>query len=164
MKTHPLNLALMLALAGTLAFTGCRKKDADVDTAANAPVDTMPMPVEPAPAPMPSSETISVSGIDLGTSVGGDNRIASPMTTFAGRDTIHASVSTDGSATGSTITTRWVFQDGQVVHEEKKTVTTTGPAVHDFTISKPDGFPVGKYKLEVMVDDTTMQRRDFEVR
>jgi len=162
MKTHPLNLALMLALAGTLAITGCRKKDADVDTTANAPVDTMP--AEPAMAPAPSAATLSVSGVDLGTAVGADNRIANPVTTFAGRDMIHASVATDGMATGSTVTTRWTFQDGQVVHEEKKSVTTTGPAVHDFSISKPDGFPVGKYKLEVMVDGTTVQTREFEVR
>ena len=160
MKTHPLNLALMLALAGTLAITGCRKKDTDVDTAANRPIDTMPAES----APMPSAATLSVSGVDLGTAVGADNRIASPVTTFAGRDTIHASVATDGMATGSTVTTRWTFQDGQVVHEEKKSVTTTGPAMHDFSISKPDGFPVGKYKLEVMVDDTTVQTREFEVR
>lgn len=160
MKTHPLNLALMLALAGTLAITGCRKKDADVDTAANRPIDSMPAES----APMPSAATLSVSGVDLGTAVGADNRIASPVTTFAGRDTIHASVATDGSGSGSTVTTRWTFQDGQVVHEEKKSVTTTGPAMHDFSISKPDGFPVGRYKLEVMVDGTTVQTREFEVR
>lgn len=158
MKTHPLQYALILALAGTLALAGCRKKDADATAA------TPPVPVEPSRAPAPSAATVRITGIDLGTSVGPDNRIANPVTTFAGRDTIHASIPTDGSTNSSKLTVRWTFQDGQVVHEESNTLTTYGPAVQHFTISKPDGFPPGKYQLAVLLDGTTVQTREFEVR
>src|SRR5678809_1164156 len=38
------------------------------------------------------------------------------------------------------------------------------PARSEFHISKPDGLPVGKYKVEISVDGAAAASREFEVR
>ena len=59
---------------------------------------------------------------------------------------------------------RWTFEDGQVVNQESKTFEFTGPGVTNFQISKPDGWPVGRYRVEISLDGQVVQTRDFEVR
>ena len=53
-----------------------------------------PAPMPPAPA---MAATASVSSVDLGNAVGADMKVAAPMTTFAPKDTIHASIATTTS-------------------------------------------------------------------
>ncbi len=161
MKDTPVKYLLSALLISGVALVGCKKND---DVAVVPPVITDPasMPA-PAPMPMPASD-FAVSGIDLGNSVGADMKVTAPATTFAQKDTIHASVATTGTATGANVTGKWLYQDGQTVHEDVKTVNTTGPATHDFSISKPDGFPAGNYKFELWVNGALAQTREFAVR
>ena len=87
---------------------------------------------------------------------------------MATTDTITASVmTTTGTPTGrasGTLGARWTFEDGQVVNQESKTFEFTGPGVTNFQISKPDGWPVGRYRVEISLDGQVVQTRDFEVR
>lgn len=161
MKNTRLQYILTAVLIGGVALVGCKKKE---DTAVVPPVTTEPMPA-PAPMPMPAPVSdFAVNSIDLGNTVGADMKVTMPATTFAPKDTIHASVSTTGMATNANVTGKWLFQDGQTVHEDPKTVTTTGPAMHDFSISKPDGFPAGNYKFELWVNGALAQTREFMVK
>ena len=50
------------------------------------------------------------------------------------------------------------------MHEETKDITFSGDGVTNFQISKPDGWPAGKYRLEVLLDGTVVQTRDFDVK
>jgi hypothetical protein len=156
MTRKTLNMAVAAALFGTLALAGCKKEE---------PVVTPPAATEPAPAPAPvepAATPATVTTVDLGNAVGADNRVAAPLTSFATKDTIHASVATDGGS-GGNLNAKWTFQDGQVVHTEDKAVAA-GPQVTDFQISKPDGWPAGKYKLEVSLDGAVVQTREFDVK
>ena len=159
MTRNSLHTAIAVALIGTLALVGCKKKD---ETAVTPPPATepapAPMPTEPAPAPAPT--TTSVTMVDLGNAIGADNRVTAPSTTFAKGDTIHASVATDGAA--GNLTAKWTFGD-QVVDTQDKAVAA-GPQVTEFSVSKPDGWPLGKYKLEVSTNGTVVQTREFEVK
>lgn len=160
-KISRLGYLLSAALIGGVALVGCKKNE---DVAVVPPVTTEPMPA-PAPMPMPDPAAgFAVTGIDLGSSVGADMKVPMPTTTFAPTDTIHASVATTGAAADANVTGKWLYQDGQTVHEEPKTITTTGPATHDFSVSKPDGFPVGNYKFELWVNGGLAQTREFSVR
>jgi len=118
-----------------------------------------PAPVEPAPAPAPTPAT--VVSVDLGSAVGADNKVTMASTSFATKDTIHASVATDGA--GGKLNAKWTYQDGQTVDSQDKDVAS-GPQVTDFSISKPDGWPAGKYKVEVSLDGNVVQSRDFDVK
>ena len=63
------------------------------------------------------------------------------------------------------LTAKWTHLDSdQVVHEESRDLTLAGDGVTSFQISKPDGWPTGRYKVEVMLDGTLVQTREFDVR
>jgi hypothetical protein len=160
MTRNTLQTAIAAALFASLALAGCKKA---ADTAATTPppasepAPTTPAPAEPARAPA----ALAVTTVVLGNAVGADNRVAAPMTSFAKTDTIHASVATDGGAAGN-LTAKWSFQDGQVVDTQDKSVAA-GPQVTDFSISKPDGWPAGKYTLEISNGGMVAQTREFDV-
>jgi hypothetical protein len=50
-----------------------------------------------------------------------------------------------------------------VVDTQDKSVAA-GPQVTDFSISKPDGWPAGKYTLEISNGGMVAQTREFEVK
>jgi len=161
MTRNSLHTAIAVALIGTLALAGCKKTDetAAIPPPAAEPAPTpAPMPAEPAPAP--AATATSVTMVDLGNAIGADNRVTAPSTTFAKGDTIHASVASDGAA--GNLTAKWTFGD-QVVDTQDKAVAA-GPQVTEFSVSKPDGWPLGKYKLEVSSNGTVVQTREFEVK
>jgi hypothetical protein len=165
MKPNLSTATLAAALAAGLLLAGCHKA-ADTNAAAGdtaTPAATQPdatMPPAATPA-MPDAGAIAITSVDIGSAVGDDNRISVPGSTFKGTDTIHASVVTDGS-TGGTLVATWTFQDGQVVDTQEK-VVPAGAQVTDFSISKPDGWPAGNYKLEIAKDGTVLQTREFSV-
>jgi hypothetical protein len=163
MKINRLHMAVLAALLGSAALVGCKKKE---EPAPPPPVATEPAPAE-TPAPMPASA--SVSSVDLGNAVGADMRVTAPMTTFAPKDTIHATVATTTSDPAASVPgklgVKWTHLDSnQTVNEESKDITFTGDGVTDFQISKPGGWPTGKYKVEVSLDGNVVQTREFEVR
>jgi hypothetical protein len=51
-----------------------------------------------------------------------------------------------------------------VVKEDDLSIVPTGPAVNEFHISKPSGWPVGKYHVEITADGNPGGSKDFEVK
>jgi hypothetical protein len=160
MKRTFLGTAITAALVAGIALAGCKKHDTTDATATTPPPAAEPAPM-PAATPPPPAASVAVTTVDLGNAVGADNRVTTPATSFATGDTIHASVATDGS--GGDLTAKWTFQDGQVIDSQDKTVPA-GPQVTDFSISKPDGWPAGHYKLEVMNNGMVVQTREFDIK
>jgi hypothetical protein len=149
-----------LILAGCLALSGCKKKE-------EAPPPPAP---EVSVAPAPSVETpatvpFKVSSVDLGKAVGPDKKITDPATTFGPKDTIYASVTTEGTAPSVKLHAKWTFGDAAtVVKEEDLSIVPTGPASTEFHISKKTPWPVGKYKVEISADGSPAGSADFEVK
>jgi hypothetical protein len=111
-----------------------------------------------------TSAGVRVSQIDLGRSLTADKTINDQTDSFKPDDTIYASILTEGTAATATLKARWTYQDGQAVKESTQTIAPTGDARTEFHISKPDGWPTGKYKLEVFLNDSSAATKDFEVR
>lgn len=114
--------------------------------------------------PPPSTDRVSVSQIEMGRGVDAEKRVTERVDIFAPGDVIYASVITNGASPGATLKARWTFEDGQVVEETEQSIAPTGPAATEFHISKPDGWPAGKYKLEVFLDGQPVQTQSFEVK
>ena len=112
---------------------------------------------------MTPAQPVSVTGIQLGKAVGADNKVTNETDDFKPNDTIYASVATDGAAQNATLSARWTYQDGQVVDTTSRAIAPTGAAATEFHISKPSGFPKGKYKVEVMLNGASTQSKDFTV-
>jgi len=110
-----------------------------------------------------TSAGVRVSQVDLGRSLTADKTINDRTDSFKPTDTIYASILTEGAAPTATLKARWTYQDGQAVKESTQTIAPTGDARTEFHISKPDGWPTGKYKLEVFLNDSSAATKDFEV-
>ena len=142
-------------LALTLIVVGaCGKKGSNADTTAQTSGGAI------APA---SNTSVRVADVNLGRGVSADKHVANQSDTFTARDTIYASIHTTGSAASTNLTARWTFQDGQVVDERTETISPNGDAYTEFHISKPSGWPAGKYTLHVLVNGQETQTKDFTV-
>lgn len=172
--THPTARLLAVALLASTALVACKKNDDAAMPASTAPTPasdtTLPAA---APAPMPSTPatpatSTAVSDVQLGSAVGADNRVTTPMTSFGTKDTLYASVTTAANASG-TLGARWSYlgADGNAAPTVVDTqMQDLGGAAgtHEFHVSKPDGWPAGKYRVEITHDGNVVQTRDFDVR
>lgn len=107
---------------------------------------------------------VKVTDVTLGRAIGADRAITDQTDTFRPNDTIYASVATQGSAASTTIRARWTYQDGQVVNESTRTIAPNAREHTEFHISKPDGWPTGKYQVEVFLDGRPVETKKFEVK
>jgi hypothetical protein len=150
----------LLILVVCLALSACKKKEEPAPLPAPAPeVSTAPA-VETTPAAVP----FHVLAVDLGKGLGADQKVTEPTTTFGPKDTIYASVATEGAASGVTLRAKWTYGDaGTVVHDENLSISPTGPANTEFHISKKTPWPAGKYKVEISADGATAASKDFEI-
>ena len=121
-----------------------------------------PKPAPQAAAPKPPV-AFHVTRIDLGNAIGADKKVAAPSVAFKPHDTIYASILSEGAAASASLGVRWTFEDGQVVSESTQTIAPTGPAATEFHISKPDGWPAGKYKIEVSANGGAAGAQQFSV-
>ena len=152
LQTHPVSIAAFTALL-ILTTASCRKREAPSDaTPAQAP-DVPPAPVA----------TIRVVDTQLGSALGADKKVTEARETFAPKDTIFAVVATEGSSPTATLVAKWTYQDGQIVNETSRSIAPTGPAVTEFSIQKPDGWPTGDYKVEILLDGQSAATRSFKV-
>ncbi len=107
---------------------------------------------------------MSFSSLTLGNAVDASQNVTTPVATFAKTDTIYASVATNGAAASATIGARWTYgSEGQLVDEGQQSIAPTGPAVTTFHIAKPDGWPAGKYNVEITIDGQPAGSQSFEV-
>ena len=159
------SLVTVAALAAVLMISACGKQEAPPP--APAPTPAAPAPAPATPAAPPATPTTTVSSLVLGNALSGDGKIVSPATTFAPKDTIYAQVvttSTGGSGSAS-IMAKWTYDQGQPVSQNTESVSTAaGTATTTFHISKPDGFPAGKYEVQISIDGKPATNATFEVK
>lgn len=118
---------------------------------------------ETATGEVAAEREVRVADVELGRAIGSDNRISDRTDDFRPNDTIYASVITEGTAANQTLTARWTFEDDQVVDESTRTISATGQDVTEFHISRPGGFPTGRYKVQVLLNGREVESKDFRV-
>ena len=152
-------LATIAALVLTL--NACGKKE-EAPRPQSAPTQTS----APVPAPPPAMAGVSVGTITLGNAIGPGKKVVQAADSFGKKDMIYASVDTTGSGT-ATLRAKWTYRKGgqeSLVKEDTQTITPTGPATSEFHISKPDGWPVGDYQVELFMDDKMVNSKAFTVK
>jgi len=149
-------LASALFLFGALA--ACNKKNEGTLT------DTTSLGTTTATVAMDTTP-IRVSDIQVGKGVGSDKKVSDQTTSFGVRDTMYVAVITDGAAKDAKLTTKWTFNGKQVVKESSQTISPTGgTTATEFHIDKKTAWPVGKYKVEVMLNGVSAGTKDLEVK
>jgi hypothetical protein len=144
---------LAALLAVSVIWVACKGKEAE----------TAPAAPEPVP-PVSAVPVFKVTTVELGNAIGADKRVAAPASVFSGGDTIYAVVATEGALRPVVLAATWTFEDGQLVAESTETIESAAPAATEFHISKPDGLPPGRYKVEIKADNATVGSKEFEVR
>jgi hypothetical protein len=141
--------AVLLLAATTLAAPGC-KKSSDAGT--------------PATTTETATAQASITEIQVGRHLSADKRVSDATTKFSPRDTIYAVAVTQGSSPNATVTARWTYEDGgQVVKEDSRSIAASGTEATEFHISKPSGWPKGKYRVTLTLNGST-ESKDFEVK
>ena len=145
MRRYP---AVLLLAANVLAVPGC-KKSSDTGTAAGTETATA---------------QASITDIQLGRHLSADKRVSDATTKFSPRDTIYAVALTQGSSPNATVTARWTYEEGgQVVKEDSRSIAANGTEATEFHISKPSGWPTGRYKVDVSLNGAPAQSKEFTV-
>ncbi len=137
-----------LSLVVALGLGACQKKEA-------------PKPAAPA-----APAGVSVSAVTLGNAIGADKKVTAPAESFAKTDTIYAAVETQGAGQ-ATLKARWTYHKGDkaaVVSEAEQTIAPSGPAVSEFHVSKPDGWPAGDYQVEILLNGASAATKKFTVK
>lgn len=169
MKMTRQPLILLASLTAVLALSACGKNNESTAPAPSATppaAATAPAPASSSTAPMAMNNApagVTFSSVELGSTVDANNKILASGTSFAPKDSIYASVDTSGSGNAA-LAVKWTYQDGQVVHEDSKTLNATGPETTAFMISKPGGFPAGNYKVDISLNGNQVASKDFSVK
>ena len=140
--------ALLLVGLSTAAVAGCKKGS---DTATTGTATT-------------TNTELAISEVQLGKRLSADKRVTDATSTFSPTDTIYAVVLSRGSSPNATVTARWTYEDGgQVVKEDSRSIAPSGNEATEFHISKPSGWPKGKYRVTLTLGGST-ESKDFEVK
>jgi hypothetical protein len=138
-------------------IAACKKEEAPPPPAPPPPAPAAQAPAAPAP--------FAVTSVDLGKQIGADKKVTESLALFGPGDTIYASVSSTGAAPSVVLKARWTYEeDGQLVNESSETIAPTGPAVTEFHIGKPSGWPPGKYKVVISSNGTPVQSKEFQIK
>jgi hypothetical protein len=152
-------MALVAGLALAIGFVACKRAEQPAPPPAAPPVVEAPKPAAP-PAPAP----FQVTGVEVGNAVGADKKVTAPSAMLAPGDTFYASIATTGTAPSVTLTARWSHIDSdQVIQEDTLTIAPNGPANSEFHVSKPDGWPAGRYKVEILANGAPAGVKEFSV-
>lgn len=149
MNRKTLSYALLVALTGSIALVGCKKKEEAAVTPPPTAAEPAPMPEAAPPAPTPAATAVST--VTVGNTAAADKSVAA-VSTFKPTDKIVVSIKTDGSAANQEVAAKLTFQDGQVAGEKKQVINASdaGTTNIDFTNANP--WPAGKYTVDVTLN------------
>ncbi|WP_339829688.1 hypothetical protein [uncultured Arenimonas sp.] len=157
----PLALSLSLLLA---ACGGDQDAAPDGDAAAPAQdvADAGEAQAAPEEAPMPRGD-FRVVAVELGTELDEEGRVPRPQDVFTTVDTIHAAVVGVGSSPGLTLSARWLLEDGTQVAKAGQSLVPEVPTVTTFSITQPEPWPAGSYRVEIAINDRVVETRSFTI-
>ena len=157
MKLNRISYALIIALAGTVALAGCKKKVEAV--VAPAPIVTEPAPAPVAPAP------VSATSVTIGNTAAADKSVAA-VSTFGVKDKIIVSVKTDAATpANAAIDAKLTYQDGQTAGAQTVNVKAEDAGTTNVEFSKATDWPTGRYTVVVTLNGQPVgMAQDIEVK
>ena len=145
-----------LAAVALLAVVGCKGRDtappAGAESGTTATADTA------------VSQEFKVASVMIGKRIGENKMVTEPTFQFAPRDTIYASVSTQGARQSAELTAVWRFQTGQTVDSSSQTISPQGDENTEFHVVNPKGWPAGTYNVTIYSNGDSVDSKNFAVK
>jgi len=173
-EQQPANQPASPSTAPAPAAPGTAAKPATSSTAAApAPASTAAKPAASSTAPAAATaapaadNSFQVASITLGDAVTPDHKVRKEVDTFApNQKTIYVSVDTSGSTTGATLNAKWSYLEGngELVNSVSQSIAADGPTTTTFRVQNPDLWPVGKYKVDILLDGKQVASKTFEIK
>jgi hypothetical protein len=163
MREHALSALLSLALALGAAACGSDETTSTTNRYATPPPPAA-NPGAPAPAPSPTVGNLRQTGIEVGRSVNPDNTMHDATVVFLPPNEVWVSVKIEGSAPHATLQVRWVTEGGEVLEKSSQEIAPTDTTFVAFHAKRPNGWTIGRYRVEVLLNDVALGSKDFEVR
>lgn len=161
-RFHRATASVALAFAVTSGFAACSGERAEemTDTAASAvgsAAGTVAGAVENA---------FRIERVELGRSLGSDNRIASGTSEFKPNETVYAVIETNAIHANRPMIARFTTEDGTLVEEQTETINAipNDRAIAVFKLSRPNGWAVGKYRVSFWHEGKEMESENFEIK
>lgn len=107
------------------------------------------------------SQPLTVGTIQIGRSLNADSSIASLTTSFKPNETVYVAILNPERGEG-TIGVKWYFGT-QLLSEREKPVKFKGAGATEFHLQSAAGFPVGDYRVDVLLDGQPAGSRNFNV-
>ena len=150
----------LLTLVLALIAAGCGPSDK------GAPQAPPPTAAAPATAtPSGAAGILHIASIEIGRSVNRDSTMHDATMRFIPTDDVWASVIVEGTAPRATLQARWLTDGGGVLEQSSQEITPTGRTVVAFhAAARPGGWPLGRYKLELLLDGVVGGTQPFEIR
>jgi len=92
-----------------------------------------------------------------------DQNVTAPIERFGRKETVFLSVASDGIDPAVTLHVRWYGPNGLILQEGSQKVASLGPKATAFHLDNRSGLAVGKYSVEVFVNDRPAGTKPFEV-
>lgn len=114
------------------------------------------------------NDRVSITRAALGSHVQTDLLVPVPKTIFKSTESVHVSIMTQAyKPTQGTLGVLWTYGEGQnlqAVHDESREIIFDGSGVTVFKVSKPDGWPVGRYSAEIFLNGVSTLILTYTVR
>lgn len=153
------HVARALTAAALVAAVACKGRDnapaggAESGTTATA-----------AAADTAASNEFKVASVMIGKRIGENKMVTEPTFQFGPKDTIYASVSTEGARESAELRAVWRFQTGQTVDSSTQTISPQGDENTEFHVSNPKGWPVGTYNVTIYANGDSADSKNFAVK
>jgi len=175
-------VALCLASA-LILLTACQDKQPAATPSTAAPAEAAaPAPAKPAeaagkpglPGALPDmapkivmdTTPVDTQIADVKLSDNADEKKLTGMMTsqFKPTDGVFMSIRTDGTAPKYTLSSKWLTPSGETLTEYSQQINSAGVNDTIFSLSKPDGWAKGEYKVELSVNGKLLKTVPFTVR
>ena len=145
-----------LAAVALLAAVACKGREtpppASAESGTTATADTA------------VSQEFKVASVMIGKRIGENKMVTEPTFQFGPRDTIYASVSTQGARESAELTAVWRFQTGQTVDSSSQTIAPQGDENTEFHVTNSKGWPAGTYNVTIYANGDSVDSKNFAVK
>jgi hypothetical protein len=147
MNRSILSVVLLAAMA---AGAACGGRDDTISDTASGTID--------------SNAPLRVADLTLGRAIDANRKVVNSTDNFTISDTIYASVRTTGTGANATLLARWMFEDTTLVNEHSQIVSPMGEEHTEFHITKATPWPVGKYKVTILLNGVEAESESFTIK